>query len=183
MHRLLRRTWWIALAGSALLLSGCGFQLAGQQSLPPELRLVYVDLEDPYSVEAPPLLAALTRRITRSGGTVVASLPQAHSVLRLSNLNVSTEVAAIGPDGRALEYRLVTSVNYSLAVRGKPVTPVETQTVSSDYSFNAQQILAKEEEQQRLEGYTQDELAQLILLRVSAALRQSATTRSVAPST
>lgn len=162
----------VALAAllAVLLVGGCGFHLAGQHPLPAQLQSVYIDVEDPYGVDVPPLQRALARRIVRSGGTIAPNLQAARSVLRLSNLTLTQETVAIGPDGRSLEYQLITSVDYTLAVNGKVVLPTETQTISSDYSFSTQQILAKEEEQSRLQGYIQDELAELILMRVTAQL-------------
>lgn len=152
------------------LLAGCGFHLAGHQPLPPQLQKVYIQISNPYSVDVPPLQRALSQRLVRSGGSVVGNLSQAHAVLHLSNLTQARETVAIGPDGRALEYRLITSVDYSLEVGGKILLPAETQTVSSDYSFSTRQILAKEEEQSRLQAYIQDELAELILMRINAEL-------------
>jgi LPS-assembly lipoprotein len=42
--------------------------------------------------------------------------------------------------------------------------------VSRDYFFNAQQVLAKEAEESRLRDYIQNDLAELILLRLEAVL-------------
>ena len=154
----------------ALLLGGCGLHLASRTPLPPQLKKIYIDYADAYRVDVPPLQAALAERLRRSGADVVASPQQARSILRLSHLTESRETAAIGPDGRALEFRLVTSVTFELASGGKVLLPPETQTASSDYSFNAGQILAKEEEATRLEKYIQGELADMILLRVNARL-------------
>ncbi|TAM10314.1 MAG: hypothetical protein EPN72_00065 [Nevskiaceae bacterium] len=166
-----------ALCGSGvglavLLVAGCGFHLAGQHPLPEQLQSVYIDVENPYGVDVPPLQRALARRVVRSGGKIAPDLQTARSVLRLSHLTTAQETIAIGPDGRSLEYQLITSVDYTLAVNGKVLLPTETQTISSDYSFSTQQILAKEEEQSRLQRYIQDELAELILMRITAQLSQ-----------
>lgn len=154
----------------SLALGGCGFHLAGHTPMPPQLQTVYVEFVDPYHVAVPPLQTDLVDRLTSGGAKVVPYPQQAKSILRLSNLTQSREAVAIGPDGRALEYRLITSVSYELASGGKVLLPPETQTVSGDYSFNAQQILAEEEEETRLENYIQDELAELLLVRIRARL-------------
>lgn len=167
LRRWLHRPLILALA---VFVGGCGFHLAGRSPVPPQLQTVYVDYVDPYHVGVPPLQREITDRLTRSGADVVSHPEQAKSILRLSNLTQARETVSIGPDGRALEYRLITSVSYELASQGKVLLPPETQTVSSDYSFNAQQILAKEEEEERLDKYLQDELAELLLLRIQARL-------------
>lgn len=153
-----------------LLLGGCGFHLAGHTPLPKPLRSVYIDFVDPYHVDVPPLEIDLTERLRDSGATVVGHPEQAHSILRLSHLRQTRETVAIGANGRALEYRLTTSVRYEVLSSNRVLLPPETQAVSSNYSFNAQQILAKQEEESRLEKYIQNELAELLLMRIQARL-------------
>ncbi len=156
---------------AATALAGCGFHLVGDRPLPASLSSVYVELIDPYRVTAPPLQTALQARITRSGGVVRTRPEEAETVLRLSDLAEGREVLSIGPDGRAIEYRLLMRVTFELRTRGGEVLILpQSQTVSRDYSFSAQQILSKEAEEARLRGYIQDELAELLLLRIESAL-------------
>jgi len=166
------------LKGAALalpmLLAGCGFRLAGERPLPPALKSVFVEVVNPYTVTAPPLLSAVQARITRSGGEVKSDPEQAETALRLSNLEEARQVLSIGTDGRAIEYRLLTRVTYQLTQRGGvTLVPPDTQTVSRDFSFSATQILPKEAEEARLRNYIQDELADLVLLRIESELRKA----------
>jgi len=156
---------------AATLLAGCGFHLAGNRPLPPQLQSVYVELIDPYHVTAPPLQTSLQVRLTRAGATLKSSADDAESVLRLSDLAEGREVLSIGPTGQAIEYRLLTRVTYSLRKKnGQVLIDPQSLTVSRDYSFSAQQILPKEVEETRLRGYIQDSLAEQLLLRVESAL-------------
>lgn len=160
--------------GSALLLGGCGFHPVGSRPMSPSLQSVYVELIDPYRVTKPPVEEALKTRITRGGGVVKSKSEEAATVLRLSDLREAQEVLSIDNDGRAIEYRLLTRVTFEVrrVVDGKAEVLVapESQTVSRDYSFSAQQILAKEAEEARLRRYIQDELAERVMLRVEARL-------------
>ena len=170
-RRRLLRAGLLALTVTAL--AACGFHLAGDRPLPKSLNSVYVELVDTYHVTAPPLQTALQVRLTRSGASVKSKAEDAETVLRLSDLSEGREVLSIGPDGRAIEYRLLTRVTYSLRTRdGEVLIAPESQTVSRDYSFSAQQILPKESEEARLRGYIQDSLAELLLLRIESALNQ-----------
>lgn len=161
-------------AASAALLAGCGLHPVGSRALSPSLQSVHVELIDPYRVATPPVEEALKTRIVRAGGVVKSTAEEATTVLRLSDLLESQEVLSIGTDGRAIEYRLLTRVTFEMrrVVDGKAEVLVapESQTVSRDYSFSAQQILAKEAEEARLRRYIQDELAERVLLRVEARL-------------
>ncbi|GAC1634318.1 MAG: hypothetical protein NVS9B10_30320 [Nevskia sp.] len=169
-----RTRWGAGRAWPRAGLAGGGYPPPGHRPLPKPLNSVYVELVDQYHVTAPPLQTALQVRLARSGGAVKSKAEDAETVLRLSDLSEGREVLSIGPDGRAIEYRLLTRVTYSLRTReGEVLIAPESQTVSRDYSFSAQQILPKESEEARLRGYIQDSLAELVLLRLELALSQS----------
>ena len=160
----------LALIGCAALICACGFRLAGYRPLPPLLQMVYLETRLPYTVDEPPVETALRSRLRRRGATVTGSVNAADSVLRLTDLRETREVLSVGPDGKALEFELVTEVSYSVLRDGEVLLPVYTQRVTRDYSFNAQQVLAKEAEEARLRRFIQDELAELILLRLETLL-------------
>lgn len=157
-------------AALALTLSACGFHLAGNRPLPEPLRSVYIETVAPYRVSEPPVETALSSRLTRRGGFVATKPEDAQSTLRLRDLDERRDVLSVGPDGKALEFLLTTTVRYELIGRDKVLIPSDTLSVSRDYSFNATQVLPKEAEEARLRDYIQDELAELILLRVEAQL-------------
>ena len=152
----------------ALLLAGCGFHLAGNRPLPAELKSVYIDVVAPYRVSEPPLETSLRNILLRRGGRVAGNPDDASTIIRLSELSETRSVLSIGADGKALEYQLVTSVHYLVTSGGKALLPPDTLSASRDYSFNAQQVLAKEAEDSRLRDYIQNELAELLLLRLEA---------------
>ena len=165
----------LAACCCALLTGGCGFHLAGQQPLPEPLTSVYIDMVNPYRVATPPLETALQARIVARNGQVKSDESKARSVLRLSELSETLEALAVGLDGVALEYRLVTHVTFELHDHDRVLVPAHDQSVSRDYSFNVTAVLAKEEEEDRLRNYMQNELAELILLRLEADLNRAAT--------
>lgn len=169
----IRRRRTRAAASLALLLSGCGFHLAGDQPLPPALRSVYIDMVDPYRVTAAPVEAALQKRIASRGGALKSRAGDADVILRLSDLTQKNEVLSIGTDSKAVEYRLVVSLRYELDRGGRALVPPDSLSVSRDFSFSAQQILAKNAEQDKLNAWLQDEMAELLLLRLEAVLRQA----------
>jgi LPS-assembly lipoprotein len=155
------------------MLSGCGFQLAGERPVTPALSSVYIDLVQPYRVGTQPIETALQSRIAASGGMVKSHIGDAKSVLRLSKLSETRETLSIGANGLANEYRLVTQVTFELHAGDQELIPPEPQGVSRTYSFSVNEVLGKEEEEARLRDYMQDELAALILLRIDAQLRHA----------
>lgn len=153
-----------------LLLAGCGFRLVGSGELAPELKTVYVEMPLGYRVSEPPLVTTLRARLTRRGAEVVSRAERSEVVLRLSGLDERRETLSIGADGKALEYRLSIAVRYDLLRGGVALLPGGNLTVSRDYSFQLDQILQKELEEQRLREYLQNELAELVLLRLETGL-------------
>jgi len=160
----------VACAAVAVLLAGCGFHWAGSRPLPPALTSVYIDVVTPYRVSKPPLESALSSRLLRRGARLTGSFGGARTILRVTELAESREVLSVDPFGKAVEYKLTTRVKYELIEGGTVVVPADTMQVSRDYSFNAQQVLAKEAEELRLQTFMQDELAELLLLRIEALL-------------
>ena len=160
----------IAAAVALALLAGCGFHWAGSRPLPPALSSVYIDVVTPYRVSKPPLERALSSRLLRRGARLSNSLGAARTILRVSDMKESREVLSVDPFGKAVEYKLTTRVQFELIEGGTVLVPPDAVQASRDYSFNAQQVLAKEAEEARLQAFMQDELAELVLLRIEAVL-------------
>jgi LPS-assembly lipoprotein len=150
-----------------LVLSACGFRL------PDELATVYIDLVTPYSVAEPPVETALQRLLRRRGAQVVGNAGEAVTTIRLSDLREEREVLSLGSDGKALEYQLITRINYAVLRDEQALMPPGSLRVTRDFSFNAQQVLAKEAEEERLRTFIQGELAELLMLRIEAALARA----------
>lgn len=153
-----------------LPLAACGFKLIGAGGLPPELDVVYVDMALAYEVSEPEVETALRSKLVRRGAKIVAKADPAVTQIRLSSLEERRETLSIGGDGKALEYRLVIGVRYELLRDGRLLLPADHISVSRDYSFQLDQILQKELEEQQLREYIQNELAELVLLRITTGL-------------
>jgi LPS-assembly lipoprotein len=122
-----------------------------------------------YEVGEPPLETALRDRLQRRGSDVTSKTKDGTTVIRLTDLRETRQVLSVGSDGKALEYELITRVTFD-ARTGTNVWQMPTQIEARQpYSFNAQQVLAKEQEADRLRAYLQDQLAEILLLRLEAA--------------
>ena len=160
--------------GLALLLGACGFHPAGTRPLPDPLKRVRIDMVQPYRVSEPPVETSLRDRLTRRGAKVETKDDDGVTLIRLSELRESREVLSVGSDGKALEYELILRVNYEVRTGQHVWVPRTMIEARRDYSFNAQQVLPKEQEAERLREYLEDELAELLLLRIEAASAQAA---------
>lgn len=165
-----QKTVGMLLCSLTLLLAGCGFHLAGNRQLPEPLKSVFIDTQVPYSVTEPPVEAALRAIVRRRGGEVLSSQRAGAAMIRLSEINERREVLSVGFDGKAIEYQLITTLRYEVLRDGQPLVTPDYITASRDYSFQPQQVLAKEAEEARLREYIQNELAELVMLRLDAQL-------------
>ena len=156
------------------LLTACGFHPAGSRPLPDVLRKVYIDVVVPYRVSEPPLETSLRTRLTRQGATVTKEAASATATIKLTNLKEGRQVLSVGPDGKAIEFLLVTTVDYEVIDGGQVLVTPGSLRVTRDYSFNEEQVLAKEAEEARLREYIQDQLAELLLLKVETQLSHQA---------
>lgn len=160
--------------GLALLLGACGFHPAGTRPLPDPLKRVRIDMVQPYRVSEPPVETSLRDRLARRGAKVETKDDDDVTLIRLSDLRESREVLSVGPDGKALEYELILRVHYEVRTGQHVWIPRTMMEARRDYSFNAQQVLPKEQEAERLREYLENELAELLLLRIEAATARAA---------
>ncbi|MDP9139830.1 MAG: LPS assembly lipoprotein LptE [Pseudomonadota bacterium] len=172
MRLLLRSLALIATLLPALFVGACGFHLAGTRPLPSALQLVYIDVVAPYRVVQPPVESALRAILQRRGAEVRGDRGAGITDIRLTQLNESREVLSVGINGKAIEFRLVTSVQYQIFRDGKSLVEPGALRVTRDYSFQPEQVLAKEAEEARLRDFIQTEMAELMLLRLEAQLGQ-----------
>lgn len=153
-----------------LLLVGCGFHLAGTRPLPAPLQAVYIKVVAPYRVVQPPLENSLRAILQRRGADVRGEGGEGVTEIRFTELNETREVLSVGINGKAIEFRLVTSVQYQVFRDGKSLIDPGALRVTRDYSFQPEQVLAKEAEEARLREFIQAEMAELMLLRLEGQL-------------
>ncbi len=166
VDRRLRAAAITALAGAALLLWGCGFHLEGRYPLPKALSTVRLDTVDSqsefYFGLRRALLAAgahLTDDVKDPSAAVVHVLTDSTSnvIVTVSNLNVPSE------------YELTYAVRFSVdAAGGKQLIAPEQLSQVRDYSYSESAQLAKQREQQILSAALAQELAAVVMRRLSS---------------
>lgn len=149
-------------------LAGCGFQLQGQDRWPAEWREYRLDFpaRDPAIASfVDQLDEALSQR-----GLQPAQAEGKFVTIALRSLRDSKTVAAIGGDGKAVEFEVRRRVEVQL-LGSDWRSEVFDLTSQRRLSFDPSVVLAKEAEEQRLrEGLSRD-LIELLLLRTEAELK------------
>ena len=158
------RSWLIALA-AALLLTACGFQLRGAQTLP--FKSIYVAVPDNSEFGA-----RLKRAVRASNSTTLAEdKEEAEVVFSITQDVVDKFVLSVNNAGQARDYELRYRFGFALTdPQGRsllaPVTLTQQRIVTMNPSI-AQEVLAKQQEEVLLRQDMQRDLVQQVMRRLA----------------
>jgi len=145
-----------------MLLAGCGFHLQARPELPPQMKRTVLEVQDPYSQFA----RRLQSHLEQSGANVVTS-PEGAAVLEVPLNEVRKEIQSIGDNARVREFLVRHTVQFRLlSSDGAELIPLQTFEQSRIYSFNEQDILAAEREDEFLRNDLADSLARMVVRRL-----------------
>lgn len=149
-------------------MSGCGFQLRGQDTWPAEWReyRLMFPARDPAVASFIDLLdEALSRR-----GLRPAVDSNTAFTIHLRELRDSKTVAAIGGDGKAVEFEVRRQIDVQL-IGNDWRSEVFNLSSQRRLSFDPSIVLAKEAEEARLRQGLARDLIELLLMRTEAELK------------
>ena len=148
----------------AATLGGCGFALRGSANLPYES--LYIDLPANNA-----LGAELARNLRAGTNTrIVAQRSEAQAILQANAETRSKTILSLGSTGAVREFRL----RYGFAWRvvnqhGTDVAAPGNLEIERDYSFNDNQVLAKEREEGLLYRDMQTDMVQQVMRHLAAS--------------
>jgi len=152
----------LCLLAVPVLLNACGFHLQSKPDFPLEMQRTRLEVQDPYSQFA----RRLETHLEQNGVNVVTSLPDA-AVLEVPLNAARKEIQSIGDNARVREFLLRHTVQFRLLARdGTELIPLQTIEQSRVYSFNEQDILAAEREDEFLRNDLADSLARMVVRRL-----------------
>ncbi len=152
----------MAALALAFALSGCGFQLRGQTTLP--FATLYVPGTTALAVE-------LKRNIASGTQTKLVDAPdKAQAQLIMSADQREKVILSFNTAGRVREFQLKYKFAFRVVdARGREYLPENEITLTRDISFNDSQVLAKETEEGLLYRDMQSDMVQQILRRLGSA--------------
>lgn len=148
----------------AVSLGGCGFALRGSANLPYES--LYIDLPDNNA------LGAELRRNLRAGtnARIVERREQAQAIMQANGETRSKLILSLGSNGAVREFRLKYAFTYRIINQGgDDIAAPGNLLIERDYSFNDNQVLAKESEEALLYRDMQTDMVQQVMRRLAAA--------------
>jgi len=157
-------SWSRAIVAAVLCaaLSGCGFQLRGEATLPFE-RL--------YVPGGSPLVIELRRNVVaRTHTKLTGSERDAQAILGFTSEAREKVILSYNTSGLVREFQLRYRVGFRLYdPKGRNYLPPSEIQLTRDISFNEGQVLAKESEEALLYRDMQSDMVQQIIRRLVAA--------------
>jgi LPS-assembly lipoprotein len=152
----------LAFVATSLLLHACGFQLQMRAELPPEMQRTKLEIQSPYSEFA----RRLEIHLEQNGIQIVTTSDDA-AVLEVPLNRMRKEIQSIGDNARVREFLIRHSVEFRLLdSEGVELIPLQSFEQSRVYSFNEQDILAAEREDEFLRNDLSDSLARMVVRRL-----------------
>jgi LPS-assembly lipoprotein len=145
-----------------LLVSACGFKLQTRAELPSEMQRTRLEIVLPYSE-----FARRLETLLEQGGVEIVIAPQGVAVLEVPRNESRKEIQSIGDNARVREFLVRHTVQFRLLDSdGTELIPLQTLEQSRVYSFNEQDILAAEREEEFLRNELADSLARMAVRRL-----------------
>ncbi len=156
-----------ALAAAAMFgLCACGFRLAGSQPLPAVLARPYLSVRDPYTEFA----REFEHQLKSSGAQVQSVRQDSTATIDVTKDLVEQRTLAVSTRNIPTDYELIYTVTFSVRAADKELLAPQTITVSRDYSFQENELLATQHESDVLRAQMARDLTS-IAMRALARLK------------
>jgi LPS-assembly lipoprotein len=154
----------LSLAAIALFgLAGCGFRLAGSEKLPLVLARPYLSVKDPYTDFA----REFERQLKSSGALVQDIRQDSTATIEVTKDLVEQRTLAVSARNIPTDYELIYTVTFAVQGPDTQLLAPQTITLSRDYSFQENELLAKEHEADMLRTQMARDLVSIAMRRLT----------------
>ena len=147
-----------------LALTACGFHRQGTAPMPPAMKIAYIESEDPQTE----FQRGLRKALHTVGTELTEQRDQATAILRIVKDETGRRVLSVSARNTPREYEIFYNVTYSVTAGGKELLPSHTLSLTRDYAFNEQALLAKEHEEEILRQALARDLVGIVMRRLSS---------------
>lgn len=148
----------------AFALNACGFHLQGHVPLPAALATTRVIAEDDQTDFA----QGLRRALIYSGSKLTDLSERATGVVRIHKDQVTQKILSVSVNNIPREYEVTYTVEFSVEGTSGELLPMQTVSITRDYSFDETKLLAKENEEAILREGMANDLVAIVMRRLSA---------------
>ena len=150
-----------AIAALVLIfaLGGCGFRLAGSEHLPAVLAKPYLSVKDPYT----DFSREFERELKSSGALLQLGRQDATATIEVTKDQIEQRTLAVSARNIPTDYELRYTVTFDVKGPDTQILAPQTITLSRDYSFEENELLAKEHEADILRAQMARDLATMAM--------------------
>jgi len=154
----------IALACAAsFALSACGFRLAGSEHLPPVLARPYLSVKNPYTDFA----REFEHELKSAGAVLEPGRQDATATIEVTKDLVEQRTLAVSARNIPTDYELTYTITFAVHGPDSELMAPQTITLSKDYSFEENVLLAKEHEADILRAQMARDLVGMAMHRLT----------------
>jgi LPS-assembly lipoprotein len=153
-----------ALFGTLLALSACGFRLAGSHPLPGVLARPFMSLKDPYT----DFSREFEHQLKSSGATLQSVRANSTATVEVTKDLVEQRTLSVTAANIPTEYELTYTVTFAVQGTDKELLAPQTISLSKDYSFEEDVLLAKEHEADILRQQMARDLVSIAMRRLTS---------------
>jgi LPS-assembly lipoprotein len=154
----------VAALGAALALTACGFRLAGSDPLPGVLARPYLSLKDPYT----DFSREFEHQLKNSGATLQVLRANSTATIDVTKDLVEQRTLSVSALNIPTEYELTYTVTFTVQGPDKELLAPQTISLSKDYSFQENILLAKEHEADILRQQMARDLVSIAMRRLTS---------------
>ncbi len=159
----------LSAAVLAFTMAGCGFQLRGAASLPPEMATTWLQVQNRNS----PFVRELELLLRANGVDLVDGPGAEVAELRIRRERITRRALSIAGDARVREFELVFELEFELkGPGGESLLRPENLRLERDFQFDEQAILGAANEEELLRDELRRSMAQMLIRRFEAFARR-----------
>ena len=145
-------------------LGACGFRLAGSDPLPGILARPYLSVKDPYTDFA----REFEHQLKGAGALVQDMRARSTATIGVTKDLVEQRTLSVSARNIPTEYELTYTVTFSVQGPDKELLAPQTISLSQDYSFEEDELLAKEHEADILRRQMARDLVAIAMRRLTS---------------
>ena len=152
------------LGAMSLALGGCGFRLAGSDPLPGILARPYLSAKDPYTDFA----REFEHQLQSAGAVVQDVRAKSTATIEVTKDLLVQRTLSVSARNIPTEYELTYTVTFAVRGPDKQLLAPQTINLSRDYSFDEDELLAKENESDILRRQMARDLVAIAMRRLTS---------------
>lgn len=152
----------IAAIAIMTLAAGCGFQLRGALTMPPEMSRTYIAADDRHSL----FYRKLRRQMQEAGLELVDSAAESTATFSITYDETDQRVLSVSARNVPTEYEVFYTIRYVINDGGRNLIEPQTLTLTRDYTYDSTLVLGKAREEELLREAIVDDLVRIVLKQI-----------------